>query len=57
MATNTSNINAAIPADNVKVSKADMRTNFAAAKSEIEQLMRQTRLPWQIAFNGTTLLS
>lgn len=37
-----SNIDPDIPADNEKVSKADLRDNFQAAKSEIEALMVST---------------
>lgn len=44
-----SNVDVTIPADNEKVSKADIRTNFAAIKSEIEDLQRKTDLPWRIA--------
>jgi hypothetical protein len=53
----TSGINTAIPADNLKVSKADMRSNFLAAKTEIEYLMRATRPMWQMAFGNTPISS
>ena len=45
----SSNIDSTKPADNVKVDKADMRSNFSAAKTEIEALQRETRVPWLIA--------
>lgn len=47
----SSNINPVIPADNVKVSKADIRANFVAAKAEIEYLARATRPMWRMAFS------
>ena len=50
-----SNIDATIPADNVKVDKADLRSNFSSAKSEIESLQRETRLPWLIAIGVQTV--
>tara|TARA_Y100000034_G_C6899377_1_gene415395 strand:- start:947 stop:1105 length:159 start_codon:yes stop_codon:yes gene_type:complete len=45
----SSDIDATKPADNVQVSKQDMRDNFLAAKDEIEELQRLTGIPWQIA--------
>lgn len=44
-----SNIDPDIPADNVKVDKADVRANFGHAKDEIDQLYREVGLAWQIA--------
>jgi len=46
----SSAVDATVPADNVKVDKSKLRANFSATKSEIEELQRTTRLPWQIAF-------
>ncbi len=46
----TSNIDAAVPADNVKVDKALLRANNAAAKTEIEQLQADIGIPGQLAF-------
>ena len=45
----TSEIDADIPADNVKVDKADLRANFTAAEDEINQLFRETGLPWLLS--------
>lgn len=46
----TSTIDDTIPADNVKVEKADLRSNFTKAKSEITELQRKVRMPYKIAF-------
>lgn len=46
----TSAIDATVPADNVQASKADLRANFLAAYNEITDLIRKTRLPYQVAF-------
>ena len=45
-----SEIDDTIPADNEKVDKADLRANFAAAKSEIEALQAKSGVPGQIAY-------
>lgn len=50
-----STIDATVPADNVKVDKALLRTNFQRAKTEIETLQRQTALPWRIATGQTAI--
>ena len=47
----TSSIDNTFPPDDEKVDKALMRANFAAAKTEIEDLQRKVRLPWQVAFD------
>jgi hypothetical protein len=44
-----SDIDATKPADNVQVSKQDMRDNWIAAKAEIEALQQKVRLPQRIA--------
>lgn len=46
----SSQVDATIPADGVKASKATFRANFLTIKNEITALQRQTRLPWKIAF-------
>lgn len=46
-----SEIDPDVPADNAKVDKADLRTNFQHAKDEIDTLYRETGLPWLIANN------
>lgn len=51
----TSQVDASIPADNVKVEKSEIRANFAIIRDEISQLQRQTRKPWKIAFGDTSL--
>jgi hypothetical protein len=45
----TSSVDATLPADNVKASKADFRAQFLVIKDELENLQRLTRLPWKIA--------
>lgn len=50
-----SQVDATIPADNVKVEKSEVRSNFATIRDEITQLQRQTRKPWQIAFGTVSL--
>lgn len=45
-----SEIDASVPADNVKVAKADVRDNFRAARDEITALQRKVREPWMTAF-------
>lgn len=44
-----SDIDATVPADDVKADKAEMRANFGHAKDEIDQLFRETGIAWQIA--------
>ena len=44
-----STIDASVPADNVQVSKADLRANWLAAYNEITALQAKVRLPHQIA--------
>ena len=46
-----SDIDPDVPADNAKVDKADLRSNFGHAKDEIDELYRFTGLAWQIATN------
>lgn len=46
-----STIDPDVPADNVKVDKADLRANFQAAKDEIDDLYRYTGMAWQLANN------
>lgn len=46
----SSAIDATKPVDNAKASKADLRANLLAAKTEIEDLQRRVSLPWQSAF-------
>jgi len=50
-----SNIDATVPANNVKVNKSDLRDNFQAAKEEIEELQRRVRYPFQVAFGLKTM--
>lgn len=45
----SSGVDASVPADNVRAEKAKFRANFQAIKDEIEELQRQTELPWLIA--------
>lgn len=45
-----SSIDATIPADDTAVAKSDMRSNFSAAKTEIEDLQKEVALPRRIAF-------
>lgn len=51
----TSQVDAAIPADNVKVEKSELRANFRTIRDEITELQRQTRKPWKIAFGELSL--
>lgn len=46
-----SNIDPTVPADNVKPRKADFRDNFAAAKSEIEELQDETSIARKMALD------
>ena len=50
-----SEVDPTFPADNVKVDKAEMRAQFATIQEEITDLMRTTRLPYQIAFGLVSL--
>lgn len=50
-----SDIDEAVPADNVKADKALIRANFAAAKSEIEELQENTSLAMQMALGIVSL--
>lgn len=45
-----SQVDATFPADNVKVSKSEMRDQFRTIRDEITDLQRKTGLAWQIAF-------
>lgn len=47
----TSAVDDTIPADDVKVSKGDLRANFATIKDELNELFRKTSKAWKIA-NG-----
>jgi len=51
----TSQVDASVPADNVKVEKSDLRTNFRTTRDEITALQRRTSKPWKIAFGDTSL--
>jgi hypothetical protein len=48
-----SDIDATVPADNVKADKSLIRANFLAAKNEIEDLQRETGLAARLAFDPT----
>ena len=50
-----STVDPTVPADNTQVAKADLRANFLAAYTEITELQRKTRLPYQIAFGYRNL--
>ena len=50
-----SEIDEAIPADNVRVEKGLLRDNFRAAKEEIEELQRLTEFGWLLALGAITL--
>lgn len=50
-----SQINATIPADNVKVAKADLRQNFLTAKNEITAIQAKLTLSRRIAFGLDSL--
>lgn len=51
-----SNIDEAVPADNARVQKSDMRANFAHAKAEIEALQNATSLARQMAFGNVKVI-
>lgn len=44
-----SQVDETFPADNVRVSKSEMRDQFRVIKEEIEDLQRQNTLPWRLA--------
>ncbi len=44
-----SQVDETVPADNVKVEKSDVRSNFTVIKNEITTLQSQSSLAWQIA--------
>lgn len=44
-----SNVDATVPADNVKVDKALLRANFNTISDEITALQRQNSIAWRIA--------
>lgn len=50
-----SEIDDTVPADNVKVDKADLRRNFQTAAEEITYLQSKTSLAWLIARKQRTL--
>lgn len=50
-----SEIDASIPADNVKVAKSDIRQNFQTAADEISQLQSKVTQAWLIARGVATL--
>lgn len=51
----TSQVDATIPTDNVKVDKALIRANFLTIKDELTLLLKRTSLPWKLA-NGDMAL-
>lgn len=53
----SSGIDVTVPADNVRVSKGDMRDNFRAASDSIEALQRRQSLAWEIALGEQTMLA
>lgn len=50
-----SNVDASVPADNVKADKALLRQNFSHTKTEIEALQRETSVAWKIAIGDLTV--
>lgn len=50
MAARESQVDATIPADNVRADKADFRDNFSTIKTELTQVLRENGLPHRIAF-------
>lgn len=50
-----SNIDATVPADNVKVDKALIRTNFLTAKSEISAVQRRVGAAWQMVLGSVSM--
>lgn len=55
--TEDSGIDVTVPADNVRVSKGDVRDNFRAASDSIESLQRLNGMAWQIALGYETMVS
>ncbi len=53
--TEDSGIDVSVPADNVRVSKGDVRDNFRAASDSIEALQRRVGLAWQMALGERTI--
>jgi hypothetical protein len=51
----SSDVDTTFPADDVKVSKSEMRAQFLVIKNEIETLQRQSNLPWKIAVGDVSL--
>ncbi len=49
-----SQIDASVPADNVQVDKADMRSNFLIAKNEITALQTKTSQAGQMAYSDAS---
>lgn len=45
----TSNIDTTFPPDDERVSKSEMRAQFATIKTEIDDLQRLNSVAWQIA--------
>lgn len=52
-----SGIDVSVPADNVRVSKGDVRDNFRAASDSIEALQRRASIAWRIALGEDTMLA
>lgn len=52
-----SQVDATVPADNVKVDKALLRENFATIKDEMTTQQRRTGLAWQMAIGDISLTS
>lgn len=52
-----SGIDVTVPADNVRVSKGDMRDNFRAASDSIEALQRRLSIAWRIALGDESIVA
>lgn len=52
--TQSSQVDATVPADDVEPDKAEFRGNFAAIKSELNTLFKATSLERRIATTGFT---
>lgn len=52
-----SGVDVTVPADNVRVSKGDVRDNFRAASDSIESLQRLNGMAWQIALGYQTMVA
>lgn len=48
-----SDVDATIPADNVKADKSAFRQNFQVIKQELEALQAKTSVPGRIAYDDT----